>query len=67
MKIAIEIPFIPLMCGNCKFYSEVPYTCHNERGTQAKCALGYMDNEDMRERSYDHRLFEGCKLKDNRI
>lgn len=52
----------PKDCGRCLFYSEVPYRCHNERGNEARCKLGFMDGYDMRDKSYMNSLWEGCKL-----
>lgn len=51
----------PKTCGKCAFYSEAPYSCHNERGYEAKCGMGYM-NEDMRDKSFRNKMYPGCKL-----
>lgn len=52
----------PKNCGDCLFYSEVSYRCHNERGNEARCELGFMKGFDMRDRSYVNSLWEKCKL-----
>lgn len=39
----------PVNCKECPMFSQVPYTCHNERGYEARCMMGYMENKDMRD------------------
>jgi hypothetical protein len=48
----IEMKEFPKACGTCPFYSEIAYTCHNERGNEAFCSLGYFRGQDMRDWSY---------------
>lgn len=60
MKISVEIDK-PRRCGECPFYSEREYRCHNEVGKEAYCSKRYM-NDDMREKSFKYTLYEGCKL-----
>lgn len=52
----------PIACGKCRFYSSTPYVCHNERGYQANCAMGYMKDRDTRGWDMTSTLFSGCKL-----
>lgn len=62
VKIEVMIKVtIPNTCGECKFYSEPSYQCHNERGTQAHCAMGYMHG-DKRDKSFRNRKYKFCKL-----
>ena len=61
IKISVEI-VKPQTCGECKFYSSTPYSCHNERGYQANCAMGYMKDHDTRDWNMKNRLFSGCRL-----
>ena len=63
MKIQITLPKIPKKCGECKFYSEGTYQCHNESGTEPSCSLGFMDGEDLRDHSYFDHLYPGCNIK----
>ena len=35
----------PVNCKECPMFSQVPYTCHNERGYEARCMMGYMANK----------------------
>jgi hypothetical protein len=66
VTVAVTLKELPTKCGECKFYSEGTYTCHNERGKEPHCALGYM-NGDMRDQSYKDSLYFDCRLKDNII
>ena len=52
----------PTTCGECPFYSEVPYECHNERGNEAQCSMEFMDDDDMRDKSFKDKLYDGCGL-----
>lgn len=61
MKVTIEMEK-PRTCGDCKFYSISPYSCHNERGYQANCSMGYMKGHDTRDWDMRNMLFDGCKL-----
>ena len=61
-KVAYVPVIVPGTCGGCVFYSEPEYMCHNERGNEAHCSLGFMRGHDMRDQSYYHKRFEGCKL-----
>jgi len=69
MYIAVEIQVKeePTACSKCPFYRNRPYTCHNERGTEAHCFLGYMTG-DMRDSDYlknPHLVntkYPGCRL-----
>lgn len=58
MKINIEMT---KTCGECPFYSEREYRCHNEIGKESYCSKGYM-NEDMRGKSFKYKLYKECKL-----
>lgn len=57
----------PRVCGVCPFYSERPYQCHNERGMEANCSLGFMRGTDTRDHSYENVLFRGCRIKSIKI
>lgn len=61
IKVMIEMDK-PKTCGECRFYSSVPYTCHNERGNMARCSMGYMDKSDTRDWNMSKKLFSGCQL-----
>ena len=61
VTVNIEMKKIPERCGECRFYSEPEYRCHNDRGNEAHCALGYMTG-DMRDASYRQKLYPGCRL-----
>lgn len=52
----------PKSCSACAFYSRKTYRCHNESGIESHCALGFMRNNDMRDRVFENKIFEGCKL-----
>jgi len=58
-KIEFEIPNT---CGECIFYTIVRYKVHNEEGWEARCNMGYMKNEDMRDRKLGKLKYPGCKL-----
>lgn len=64
MKITVEIDY-PETCGKCPFYSEQPYSCHNERGYESCCSMGYMKGKDMRDKLYSKSKYEGCKLNES--
>lgn len=64
MKIEIKEPKV---CGECLFYREEDYRCHNERGKEAYCMLGSMRGFDMRDKSYKDRMFSCCKLKELKV
>lgn len=66
MKIRIEIE-MPETCGKCPFYKESPYTCHNERGMVADCKMGYMDDKDMRDKSFRNKMYPACELSKHAI
>lgn len=53
---------VPKTCGRCRFYSRVEYRVHNEWGKEARCTMGYMDKNDMRDREFSKTKFEGCGL-----
>lgn len=72
VTVAVTLKELPKSCDSCPFYSERPYTCHNERGDEAHCALGYFRGTDMRDCSYRKgrragELHFNCRLKDNLI
>lgn len=71
VRVEIELKELPKACSKCPFYSNRNYTCHNERGTEAHCALGYMTG-DMRDVNfnsprYENERYSGCRLKFNVI
>ena len=49
----------PQHCAECPAFRQYPYQCHNERGMEGDCMLGYMAHSDMRDFSGNTR-FEGC-------
>lgn len=53
---------IPKTCGECFYYSEVPYTCHNERGIECKCSKGQFAGKDMRDKSYKNKSNSFCEI-----
>ena len=54
----------PTRCGECPAFHQVPYSCHNERGMEAQCSLGYMSGQDTRDWS-GRTLFPGCRIQEN--
>lgn len=62
--ISFEIERYPEYCKECPMFREKPYQCHNERGMEAGCILGYMDQYDMRD-FYGDVLFDKCGIKEN--
>ena len=71
VQIALTLKELPKSCGECQFYREFEYRCHNERGMEAHCALGYMTG-DMRDVSFkrgrhEGELYSGCQLETNLI
>lgn len=56
----------PVNCKECPMFSQVPYTCHNERGYEERCMMGYMANKDMRYFSGEV-LFDGCNLENDSL
>lgn len=53
---------IPITCGECPFYSEQEYRCHNEIGNEAHCGMGYMKGKDMRDKSFMGSRYIYCRL-----
>lgn len=55
---------IPKTCSECENYHEVPYTCHNEKGMESNCKLGFMLGEDMRDQSerFKKERYKWCML-----
>lgn len=62
--IFLELERHPENCEECPMFCKTPYQCHNERGMEAGCRLGYMDNYDMRD-FYGRTLFDKCDIKNN--
>lgn len=62
--ILLELEQYPEKCDECPMFYKSPYICHNERGIEAGCRLGYMDDEDMRD-FYGSTLFFKCGIKNN--
>lgn len=62
--IFLELERYPEKCEECPMFCKTPYQCHNERGMEAGCRLGYMDNYDMRD-FYGRTLFDKCDIKNN--
>ena len=62
--IFLELDRYPKKCGECPMFTMMPYRCHNERGMEGHCGLGYMSNDDMRD--FDGKvLFAKCNMKNN--
>ena len=62
--IALELDEYPTKCSECPMFYTHQYECHNERGVEGYCNLGYMDNYDMRD--FDGRcMFAPCDIKNN--
>ena len=49
VKVTYELSHYPTHCRECPAFTEHPYQCHNERGMEAGCMLGYMRHHDMRD------------------
>ena len=50
---------LPKRCNECPAFRQIPYSCHNERGTEGYCELGYMRGYDMRDFN-GYKQFGGC-------
>lgn len=59
-KTLYGVTEIPKNCKECPAFSQTPYSCHNERGMEAHCSLGFMTG-DMRDFSGRTR-YEGCRI-----
>lgn len=64
MRTIIEMERYPRFCKECPAFRTQLYSCHNERGFEATCALGYMTGHDMRDFQGAIR-FSGCKIETN--
>lgn len=62
--IFLELERYPEKCDECPMFYKTPYQCHNERGLEAGCRLGYMDDCDMRD-FYGRELFAKCDIQNN--
>lgn len=67
ISLEIQIKEIPKTCSECKFLQVREYRCHNERGDESSCLLGYMSGKDMRDVNFkSERLknerFSGCRI-----
>lgn len=62
--IIAKIERYPDKCNECPFFRLSEYQCHNERGKEADCELGYMKGNDMRD-FMGYRLFGGCRIRSN--
>ena len=63
-RIILELERYPETCKECPMFYTMPYECHNERGVEGRCDLGYMDDCDMRD--FDGWcLFHLCDIKNN--
>lgn len=58
----VEVPEIPKTCAECPFYYNRVYQCHNERGLESFCELGYMYGYDTRDFWFNKYRFEHCQL-----
>lgn len=62
--VSSTIERYPNYCGECPFFRLYDYSCHNERGKEGHCELGYMGGHDMRD-FYGKYKFVGCKIEEN--
>ena len=60
--ILLELERYPENCRECPMFTMIPYQCHNERGMEGSCRLGYMDGYDMRD-FHGYALFAKCNIK----
>lgn len=63
--IIVEMERYPNNCKECPMFHTTSYSCHNERGTEGHCDLGYMSNCDMRD-FYGNQLFYKCDIQNNK-
>ena len=61
MATSYTLDRYPEHCSECPAFRQYPYQCHNERGMEGDCMLGYMARSDMRDFS-GNRRFEGCRI-----
>jgi len=64
IHIKYELERYPTHCRECPAYIESPYQCHNERGMEAGCILGYMYHFDMRDFGGNTK-FRNCDIEHN--
>lgn len=64
MIVKYEFERYPTHCRECPAFTEHPYQCHNERGMEAGCMLGYMRKRDMRD-FYGNTRFVACDIEHN--
>lgn len=62
--VSATIERYPTRCGECPFFRLSNYSCHNERGEEGDCELGYMEGHDMRDFSGRYKFF-ACKIEEN--
>lgn len=67
IEIEYKIERYPQNCKECPCFSQHPYSCMNERGTEARCELGYMDRQDMRDFSGGIKYSKCMIEKDDRV
>lgn len=63
-RIVLELERYPEKCSECPMFHTRPYQCHNERGVEGRCELGYMSGCDMRDFNGRWR-FENCNLEND--
>ena len=63
-QIRYELERYPECCAECPAFYTTEYFCHNERGCEGNCELGYMKHSDMRDFSGRY-LFNKCDIKNN--
>lgn len=54
----------PEKCNECPAFKQTPYSCHNERGMQGGCELGYMNRLDTRDFSGSIKI-PTCDIENN--
>ena len=62
--IKYEMQRYPEKCKECPAFKRTPYSCHNERGVEGGCELGYMNGKDMRDFTGNIR-FSNCNIENN--
>lgn len=59
--ITYEMERYPEKCNECPAFRQTSYVCHNERGMEAQCELGFMDGKDMRDFNGNIK-YSGCYM-----
>ena len=65
--IIYEIEEYPTKCNECPAFKQTTYCCHNDRGLEASCELGYMKGKDMRDFTGNTKFTGCCMGLDKRV